>query len=507
MLRNNGGDDLALTASGSFTFATPVASGSTYNVTILSAPVGETCTVTNGTGPVGSSNVTTVQVSCSANSYTVGGTLSGLIPGRTLLLRDNGSDSVTLSTNGTFTFANKVADQNTYNVTVFSQPVGQTCTVVNNSGSGTIDAANVTTVSVTCVANAYTIGGTLSSMGATKTIVLRNNGGDDLTLTANGAFTFSSGVLSGGTYAVSVATPPTGETCNVSFSSGTVTNANVTNVSVFCSANPYTVGGTIPGLGAGKSVYLRMSQSATYSFSVNGPFTMPGTTLDEGSYAVSIAFQPSGQLCTITNGSGTVHAANVTDIAINCVPAYTIGGNVKNLGVGDTLVLQNNGGETTTVTGSNSGNLSFSFPTPIADGGGYAVTVSTQPAGKTCSVVNGTGNVSGASVTNVAVSCSSLTINISASDLGSGTVTGIYVYSGPTLVALQNNFALGPGGIGVSNLFGTTVGQQGQGNNLRAVLTPKGRHPHGIHRRRQGHERHLSRHRRGHRRRELLRGP
>ena len=74
-------------------------------------------------------------------------------------------------------------------VTVSTQPTGQTCTVTNASGTATTDVTNVT---VTCGAQLFTIGGTIT--GLSGTVVLQDNGGDNLTLTADGTFTFSTGL-------------------------------------------------------------------------------------------------------------------------------------------------------------------------------------------------------------------------------------------------------------------------------------------------------------------------
>jgi hypothetical protein len=62
----NGGDKLALSATGSFTFATNIAMGAAYNVTVATQPTNpsQTCSVTSGSGTMGSSNVTTVSVAC-----------------------------------------------------------------------------------------------------------------------------------------------------------------------------------------------------------------------------------------------------------------------------------------------------------------------------------------------------------------------------------------------------------------------------------------------------------
>ena len=91
----------------------------------------------------------------------------------------------------------------------------------------------------------FTIGGTVS--GLTGTVVLHDNGGDNLSVGANGTFTFATKVVSGGAYAVTVAPQPVGQTCVVTAGSGTAT-ANVTTVMVACTNNPYSIGGTASGL-------------------------------------------------------------------------------------------------------------------------------------------------------------------------------------------------------------------------------------------------------------------
>src|SRR4051812_17509774 len=79
-----------------------------------------------------------------------------------------------------------------------------------------------------------TIGGTVS--GLAGSLVLRNNGSNDLTIASDGAFTFSSALGSGVAFAVSVATQPANETCAVTNGTGTTGATNVTNVGVTCSA-------------------------------------------------------------------------------------------------------------------------------------------------------------------------------------------------------------------------------------------------------------------------------
>ena len=72
----------------------------------------------------------------------------------------------------------------------------------------------------------YSVGG--STSGLSGTVVLRNNGGDDLTLTANGPFNFATKLASGAAYAVTVKTNPSGQSCSVANGSGTIGSADVT---------------------------------------------------------------------------------------------------------------------------------------------------------------------------------------------------------------------------------------------------------------------------------------
>jgi len=81
-------------------------------------------------------------------------------------------------------------------------------------------------------------------------------------------------------------------------------------------------------------------------------------------------------------------------------PTYSIGGNVSGL-TGNDLVLQNNGADDLPVAADGP----FIFVTKLADAAAYAVTVSTQPTGQTCSVTDGSGTIATADVTNVAVTC------------------------------------------------------------------------------------------------------
>ena len=76
-LQNNLADDLSITEDGTFVFDTGLADGSSYEVTVLAQPEGQTCSVSNGSGTISGANVTDVAVICSDDAYAVGGTING----------------------------------------------------------------------------------------------------------------------------------------------------------------------------------------------------------------------------------------------------------------------------------------------------------------------------------------------------------------------------------------------------------------------------------------------
>ena len=103
---------------------------------------------------------------------------------------------------------------------------------------------NVASSGATAVSAEMTIGGTYTVSptisGLVGTVVLQDNGGDNLSVSANGVATFSTALATGATYAVTVLTQPSGSNCNVSNGTGTISSANVTNVTVVCSLNIIT---------------------------------------------------------------------------------------------------------------------------------------------------------------------------------------------------------------------------------------------------------------------------
>jgi len=83
----------------------------------------------------------------------------------------------------------------------------------------------------------YSIGGSIA--GLSGTVVLQNNGGDNLSLSNNGPFAFDVTLQPKASYHVTVATQPANQVCSVRNGSGTATAA-VTNIAIVCSLSPGT---------------------------------------------------------------------------------------------------------------------------------------------------------------------------------------------------------------------------------------------------------------------------
>jgi len=104
---------------------------------------------------------------------------------------------------------------------------------LSNSVNATLGATTIHTVTITD--NDYSIGGTIS--GLTGTLVLQTNFGNDLTLEADGNFTFNNALADGSSYVVTALNQPGVQTCLINNSTGTVFGSDVSDIEVSCVEN------------------------------------------------------------------------------------------------------------------------------------------------------------------------------------------------------------------------------------------------------------------------------
>ena len=318
----NGTDTLAVSSGvTSFTMPTPVAYSSSYVLTVQKQPAGLACAVGNGTGTMPASAVTNVAITCTDQPFSLGGTISGLGNNAGLTLT-NGSDTYAVAAGSTrFTMPTPVALGSPYLVAVQTAPAGLTCTASN--ASATMPASNVASVVITCSDQSYTVGGAIG--GPTSSGMVLVNGSDTLAVKPGASsFTMPTEVAYTSSYAVTVQTQPTGLTCSVSNGTGTMGSAAVTSIAVTCSANTYTVGGTISGLTASGLVLLDNGGDAITVSANATQFTMNTGVAFGAAYAITVQTPPMGLVCSVSNGTGTMGAADVTSVSIACVSNFSL---------------------------------------------------------------------------------------------------------------------------------------------------------------------------------------
>ena len=262
-LRNNGGDDLKVFGDGAASFKTALAGGSAYSVTVSSQPTGpdQTCTVANGSGTIGGSDVTNVTIDCPyPAAYAVGGTVTGLL-GTGLKLQYY-ADNVSLlsvdqvDANGAFGFdASRTSAVNgtVYAVSIINEPTNpaQTCAVLTRQRHGRRRRRHAAS---TWSATTHTVSVTITGLRqhSAHGIKLRNNGDDDRSALHRRQLRVRHARWPpGSAYSVTIAAQPQtpDQTCTVSNGSGTMGSSDVTNVVVDCPYPPArSVGGTITGM-------------------------------------------------------------------------------------------------------------------------------------------------------------------------------------------------------------------------------------------------------------------
>jgi hypothetical protein len=251
-------------------------------------------------------------------TYSVGGIVSGLKGSVTL--QNNGGDDLALVSDGPFMFSTELDDGAQYSVSVLTQPIGQTCTV--GSGSGTISGANVSNVAVDCVddvAPTYSVATTVSvgSGSASCNPATVSAGGSSVCTAVPDA----GWQVSGWTGACAAA--GTSETCTLdNIQADQTSEVSFEVIPVATYPIEFTVSGLLEGPTPGDAAYsVVLSNNGGDEITVlsDGVYSFPTELPDGAGYDIAIAFQPDNQTCTVTNGSGTVAAAPVTDPAVTCV--------------------------------------------------------------------------------------------------------------------------------------------------------------------------------------------
>ena len=245
----------------------------------------------------------------------------------------------------------------------------------------------------------------------------------------------------------------------------------------------YAVGGTVSGLPTGGSVKVALNGGTAQTVSANGTFTLSTRLGNGASYAITTSDATAGYTCALANASGTIAAADVSDVAVNCVPTpYSLSGNVTGLPQGASVTLLLNGNDGRTVSnpsGDDFDFLPFTLSTQVGAGQSYAVTAGTvSPTGYACSVSGGTGTMPANAVDGIVVSCTPagpFTLGGTASGLDAGGPYPSVVLmlngdsSNTTAVPLTGNGAYSLGSVAGGASYYVSVDGTGTGYDCFAV--------------------------------------
>jgi hypothetical protein len=173
------------------------------------------------------------------------------------------------------------------------------------------------------------------------------------------------------------------------------------------------LGGTITGLSKDGLVLQNNGGTPLAVAAGSQVFSFPDLLRNDQDFNVTIQSAPASAVCTIANGKGKTGAFNVTSVVVHCITnSYELGGTISGLGGASGLVLVNGADRQEISAGATSFtmtrlNADGSYSSgKVGDGSPYGVTILTQPAGRSCTVLNGVGTMGAAPVNNVQVNCS-----------------------------------------------------------------------------------------------------
>lgn len=165
LVLSNNGEDLAIKPAGmetlpgstvqvpknvTYAFRNQLDYGDTYDVIVKNQPPHQECKKAGGTtDTAGRLTVINAVISCELVSNPIGGTITGLKGEGLVLLNGTDGGKLAIAKDATtFAFRQEVIYNQSFGVTVYEQPAGQTCSVAN--GVGVMGDDEVKSIVVTC---------------------------------------------------------------------------------------------------------------------------------------------------------------------------------------------------------------------------------------------------------------------------------------------------------------------------------------------------------------------
>ena len=260
-LSNNGTDSLSITNSGDedvlFSFSKELNTGAAYDVAVVSSPAGQTCELSGSASGTVASEEVSVTIVCVNDTFTVGGSVSGLDGTLGLRLTGDAVDETLNVSADEFEFETEFNLGDEYDISIETQPAGQECELDNSfldeEGEATTPVVSgPVSLSITCEDAAVperTLSVTVEGLPS-GTVFVRATGPEDgrwLVETKPfglGTGSFTNTMRDGEEYVFQVFADPEGYTClfNGSVFTDGIVDGNVT-VTLTCAVSSGGGGG------------------------------------------------------------------------------------------------------------------------------------------------------------------------------------------------------------------------------------------------------------------------
>jgi len=157
--------------------------------------------------------------------------------------------------------------------------------------------------------------------GVTKDgLILVNNGGDDLAIPANAtAFQFSKAISTDDEFDITVKQYPSNvKTCTITNGKARANYYTIAQVSIVCEIKTHPLVVKIQGLTTSGLTLVNGTDSKEVPAGATTQAMNP--VYEDGAYGIAILKQPSGQTCSVANGTATMGSTdeNNNNVVVTC---------------------------------------------------------------------------------------------------------------------------------------------------------------------------------------------
>ncbi len=155
-------------------------------------------------------------------------------------------------------------------------------------------------------------------------LVLLNNGGDELVVTGAGISSFKTLLAPDAPFNVTIKTAPAGVNCDIANNTGKINYYSYQQTVVTCTPVPQVLGGKVVNLKANGLVLANGPLTVSVQASGNPDVVTQDwaftTKINNGAaYGVTVLSQPTGQTCSVANGTGTIPLGqDVSNVIVTC---------------------------------------------------------------------------------------------------------------------------------------------------------------------------------------------